>query len=216
MTGLVITGAVLVLILAVLLAPVRLILAYDQKIEVTIRVLWLKFGLVSDKPKKAKPKKPKKKESEEKKKKGKNKNPVEELFDKKDFKGLVAMFKDMFESAGGLTRRLFRRMHITVLTLRAKVGGENAAVAAISAGQYNAYAYSGYALLHHRFGKVCAPDFEIQPDYFAQETVVYFKGELRASVGSCLAFVLSFVLGYALKLAAGRLLQNKSETVKNA
>ncbi|MFA9381422.1 MAG: hypothetical protein ACERKO_10235 [Acetanaerobacterium sp.] len=209
MTGWIILGASLLLLVLLFAQPVRVVMRYDEKLIVTARFLWVSYQLVPGNEERSERQKAKKlaKQQKKDKKQGakpkqKKKNPVSGLFDKKDLPGLISWVKIALESASGPVKRFIGKMCIVHLCFYMDVAGENAADAAIKTGRMNGYLYSGYALINNFFKKVSEPDVLISPDYYAKESQMYFAGELRVSLAAIVGMVLRFGARLVLRVFA--------------
>ena len=195
MTGWIIFGAVLLLLLALLLVPVVFRAEYRGDWTVSASYLFFRFPLY---PPRAKQKPEKKGRAE-----GAAGDQIKKKTGERPFTETVDMLLDLVSSAGGGLRMIFRNFLVYSLKLRVDVGRGDAAETGIQYGKLCAYLYSAYAVLRHyiRFRRA---DLDIRPDFLAEEDRWELSLKARLTPLIVLAAALRMGASFVWKQAAGR------------
>ncbi len=204
MTGWIITGAVLLLLLFILGLRVTVVADYCGDLYLRASVLGITvFKIPASKKKKPqnskKPKKKKGRKSDE--------GAAEENEDKKAKKDkkekptlteIIDLVKLVLDSLGKPLRKILKRVIVSHLNLQITCGGEDAAKAAINYGAAN-YLLSVVLNLCDEFLTLNTPDdIHIGVDFYKEKTEITAYVEVRLTVGSALAFAFTF-LGRAIR-----------------
>ncbi len=195
MTGWIILGAAVMLAL-LLIAPIRIVLKYDKELFVDVRYLFFHYRVSpADEEKEKKRKAKKQREQAEQTKKAEAK-----ALDQQSLPGIVSWVKIASDSLSWPVKRILKKGCITHLALYMDVAGASPADAAFEAGRLNAYVYSLYGPIHESFKKVCKPDIQILPDYYAEKADLFFKAHLHISAGVALASAIQFGTRFVVRL----------------
>lgn len=209
MTGWIITGAILLLLLFLLGLRVTVVIDYCGDIFVRVSTLGITvFRIPASKKKKPK-KKPEKAKKPKKSKKSKNEaeadNSEETDKPKKEkptLSELIDLIKLILDSVGKPLKKVFKRIIISHLNLAIVCGGEDAAKAAINYGAAN-YLLSVVLNLCDEWFTLKEPDeIRLDVDFYKEKVEVKCYVEIRLTVGSALALVFTIIgraIGYYLK-----------------
>ncbi len=198
--------------------PVRITLAYDDKIRVSVKYLFVKKDLLPVGPKKEKkPKKPKEpKPPKEPKKdeapKEKKPNPVLEMIKANGHDGMMTVITNLgkvFSTYGG---KLFRSVVFDRLELYITVGTGDSAATAIKYGQIcqKVFPVMGFICSNNIVRKY---DINVEPDFLANKTEGKFYCEMkmcvRKTINSTIGMVVRLIFKVALKFITGAKKNNK-------
>ncbi|MDD2955477.1 MAG: DUF2953 domain-containing protein [Oscillospiraceae bacterium] len=200
MTGWIIFGTILLLLLVLLLIPIILRVEYREDWKVTAGYLFLRFPLYPAGEKKKKPSKAEKKPSGEKKKEKKTGGKKMPLTD------LVATVLDLVQSAGGGLRMLLRNLRVTDLDLQMAVGRGDAAETGVQYGRLCAYLYGAYAVLEH-YIRMKRVRLNLWPDFLAEEDNWTLSFQLRLTPLTAVAAAVRIAASFLWKQ-----IRRKSET----
>ena len=165
------------LIVLILSIPVKVSLAFDDKIHLTVKYLFIKLNILPvdpNKPKKpAKPKKePEKKPEEEKKDeapKEKKPNPILEMIKANGYDGMMLVIKNLGRVLGMYGGKLFKSIVFDEIDLYISVGTGDAASTAIKYGEtcQKVYPVLGFICSNNIVKKY---DVLVEPDFLANKT----------------------------------------------
>ncbi len=196
MTGWIILGAVLLLVLFILRLIATVVVDYNGELLVKISVCGIKiFTYPSARKRCNKAKIKKKKHSKKDDEKELEKDEEKEKGDKKklSLSEILDLVKLVFDSIGKPLKKMLKRVSVSHLSVEAVVGGENAAKAALNYGTAN-YLLGVALNLMDEWLTLKEPDrLKLEVDFQSEETVVDFYTEVRLTVGSMLAFGLTFL-----------------------
>lgn len=218
---------ILLVFLALLCIPVVVEVSFIEDFSAWIKVLFYKKQIY---PMAEKPEKPKKekntaeaKTKKTKKKKKSQKKSAEETagaskksqMPEMKFSEMVDYALDFLHTLGKYTKKLLRCFLIYDTQLAVHVAAEDAAVAAIKTGQYNAYLHGVYAFLCNLF-RTKNISITVSPDFTGAETKIYFHGKLRVIPLILLFIIIGMTGSFIIKLLK-ILLENFSQkgTQKN-
>lgn len=194
MTGWIITGAVLLLLLFFLGLRVTVVVDYCKDLCLRISVL----GITVFKIPSSKKKKRKKKRSKDKTKDSEDEDSSEENKDKKPkekptFNEILDLVKLVLDSLGKPLKKMLKRVIVSHLNLQIICGGDDAAKAAINYGAAN-YLLSVVLNLCDEYLTLKTPDeIRVDVDFYKEKTEVACYVEVRLTVGSALAFVFTLI-----------------------
>lgn len=222
---LVLLGIVLFFV-SVLSVPVKVTLAYDNKIRVSVKYLFVKLNILPVGPKKEKkPKKPKApatpKESEKKEQAPKEKkpNPILEMVKANGHDGMMTVITNLgnvFKTYGG---KMFRSVVFDRLDLDITVGTGDSAATAIKYGQIcqKVFPVMGFICSNNLVKKY---DINVQPDFLANKTEGEFYCEMkicvRKIINSTVGMVVRLIFKVGLKFITGAKKNNKENEEINA
>ena len=222
---LVLLGIVLFFV-SVLSVPVKVTLAYDNKIRVSVKYLFVKLNILPVGPKKEKkPKKPKApatpKESEKKEQAPKEKkpNPILEMVKANGHDGMMTVITNLgnvFKIYGG---KMFRSVVFDRLDLDITVGTGDSAATAIKYGQIcqKVFPVMGFICSNNLVKKY---DINVQPDFLANKTEGEFCCEMkicvRKIINSTVGMVVRLIFKVGLKFIMGAKKNNKENEEINA
>lgn len=187
--ALVVILAVLALLAVLAASPLSFYVKYVKgELYVDLRYLFFKKRLMPTKPKKQKNASQPPKEKPEKTAK-KQKEP---FFD------VVERFFDLLSSGGGIAR-LAISFHRANIDLDVKVGGEDAADAAVQTGRLSAYFHTAAAALAN-FIKINKRRICVYPDYDCEDTEITFSGRFWSRPASYI-FNIHKIVPLLLRLA---------------
>lgn len=217
MTGWIIAGAVLLLILLLLMCRVTVIFDYSGSIYLRVSVLCFTVFRIPQKElterqkKRAAIKARKKalkdakkaekkalteaKEAEEK----ESKKSEEKKKEKPSIEELIELAKVALESLGKPLKKILKRTEFSHLSLDIICGGEDAAKAAINYGAANIALGSALSTIDTFFTLKTPDDLHIGVDFYQEKTVIKLYCEIRLTLGAALAFVFT-LLGRAVRL----------------
>ncbi|MBQ3136129.1 MAG: DUF2953 domain-containing protein [Clostridia bacterium] len=181
--------------------PVRISLAYDNKIRVTVRYLFLKFDVLpvgAKKEKKQKePKEPKapKEPKPEKEAKEKKPNPILEMIKANGHDGMLAVISNLGKVLSTYGGKLFRSIVFDRLDLSISVGTGDSASTAIKYGQIcqKVFPVMGFICSNNLVHKY---DINVEPDFLANKT----EGEFYCDMKICVRKIINSSVGMVFRL----------------
>lgn len=162
--------AIVIFVVLLLFLPMNLIINYDKKMKIVVKILGIKLGL----PEKSKqaalkiglPKK--EKEKQKKPKKSKKKRSLAE--------NLSIVLKLLKTSKNALTD-ILAKININDFTLKLKIGGKDASSVAITYGQASGVVYSIFNLLNS-VKPIDNYEVFVSPDFLSEKTSALFNLEV--------------------------------------
>lgn len=205
---------------SVLSVPVRIILAYDDKIRVTVKYMFVKADVLPVGPKKEKkPKKPKEpKPAKEKEKKPdkapkeKKPNPILEMVKANGHDGMLTVISNLGKVLGTYGGKLFRSVVFNRLELDISVGTGDSAATAIKYGQtcQKVFPVMGFICSNNLVRKY---DINVEPDFLANRTEGKFYCDMTVCVrkitNATVAMVVRLVFKVLIKFLTGARKNNK-------
>ncbi len=192
--------------------PVRITLAYDDKIRVSVKYLFIKKDVLpvgpkkEKKPKKPKEPKPPKEQKKEEAPKEKKPNPILEMMKANGHDGMMTVITNLgkvFSTYGG---KLFRSVVFDRLELNITVGTGDSAATAIKYGQIcqKVFPVMGFICSNNIVRKY---DINVEPDFLANNTEGKFYCEMkicvRKTINSTIGMVVRLIFKVALKFITG-------------
>ena len=211
MTFLYIVLGIILFFVAVLSVPLHITIGYDNKINVSIKYLFIKLDLLpaKTKPKKEKPKKepaPKEEKPEDKTPKEKKPNPLLEMVKANGYDGMMNVLSNLgriFKIYGG---KLMKSVVFDEIYLYICVGTGDAAATAIKYGQtcQKVYPLMGFLCSNNVVKKY---DIDVDSDFLANKTEGEFFFDmhlcLRKIINASVAMVVRLVFGVVLTFIKG-------------
>jgi hypothetical protein len=205
-------------------------LAYDNKIHLSVKYLFIKLNILPvdpNKPKKpAKPKKEPKPEAEEEKKdeapKEKKPNPILEMVKANGYDGMMLVIKNLGRVLGTYGGKLFKSIVFDEIDVYISVGTGDAASTAIKYGEtcQKIYPVFGFICSNNIVKKY---DILVEPDFLANKTesemFIDFSVTIRKIINATLAMVFRLIFKVGLKFILGAKNgkdENQSENNKSA
>ncbi len=202
------------LIVLILSIPVKVSLAFDDKIHLTVKYLFIKLNILPvdpNKPKKpAKPKKePEKKPEEEKKDeapKEKKPNPILEMVKANGYDGMMLVIKNLGRVLGMYGGKLFKSIVFDEIDLYISVGTGDAASTAIKYGEtcQKVYPVLGFICSNNIVKKY---DILVEPDFLANKTenelFIDFSITIRKIINATIGMVFRLIFNVGLKFILG-------------
>ena len=222
---LVLLGIVLFFV-SVLSVPVKVTLAYDNKIRLSVKYLFIKLDILPAGPKKeAKPKKPKEpKPPKEPKKqedapKEKKPNPILEMIKANGHDGMITVITNLGNVLKIYGGKIFKSIVFDRLDLDITVGTGDSAATAIKYGQIcqKVFPVMGFICSNNLVRKY---DINVQPDFLANKTEGEFYCEMkiciRKIINSTAGMVVRLIFKVGLKFITGAKKNNKENEEINA
>lgn len=216
MTGFQIFLCVLIGIIAffvlVLSIPVKICLAFDNKIHLSVRYLFIKLDILPVGPKKEKAPKTKKepKPKPEKPKqdtpKEKKPNPIVEMVKANGYDGMMLVIKNLGRVLGIYGGKLFKSVVFDEIDVYISVGTGDAASTAIKYGEtcQKVYPVFGYICSNNIVRKY---DILVEPDFLANKTenelFIDFSITVRKIINATIAMVFRLLFSVVLKFILG-------------
>ncbi len=212
--------------LLVLSIPLKVSMAYDDKIHLTVKYLFIKLNILpvgpkkekkEKKPKKEKPPKPEK-PKEEKPKGEKKPNPILEMVKANGYDGMMAVIQNLFKVLGIYGGKIFKSIKFDEIDLYISVGTGDAASTAIKYGEtcQKVYPVFGFICSNNFVGKY---DVSVEPDFLANKSQGEFFFDmsitLRKIINATLAMVGRLIIHVAVKFLVGGTKKNKDEESEN-
>ncbi len=202
------------LIVLLLSVPVKVSLAFDNKIHLTVKYLFIKLNILPvdpNKPKKpAKPKKePEKKPEEEKKDeapKEKKPNPILEMVKANGYDGMMLVIKNLGRVLGIYGGKLFKSVVFDEIDLYISVGTGDAASTAIKYGEtcQKVYPVLGFICSNNIVRKY---DILVEPDFLANKTenelFIDLSITIRKIINATIAMVFRLIFNVGLNFILG-------------
>ncbi len=197
----------------VLSIPVRISMAYDDKIHLSIKYLFLKLNILptnpnkpkkEPKPKKEKPPKPEKPKDD--KPKEKKPNPILEMVKANGYDGMLAVIKNLGRILGIYGGKIFKSIRFDEVDLYIRVGTGDAASTAIKYGETCQKVYPVFGFICNN-NVVTKYDVCVEPDFLANKTEGEFFIDMsltvRKIINATLAMVFRLIFGVAVKFLIG-------------
>lgn len=201
------------LIVLILSVPVKVSLAFDNKIHITVRYLFIKLNILPvdpNKPKKpAKPKKepePKPEKPEDETPKEKKPNPILEMVKANGYDGMMLVIKNLGKVLGTYGGKLFKSVVFDEIDIYISVGTGDAASTAIKYGEtcQKVYPVFGFICSNNIVKKY---DILVEPDFLANKTenelFIDFSITVRKIINATLAMVFRLIFKVGLKFILG-------------
>lgn len=220
---LVLLGIVLFFVL-VLSVPVRVSLAYDDKIRLSVRYLFIKLNILpagpkkEKKPEKQKKEKPEEKPKEDKPPKEKKPNPILEMVKANGHDGMMTVVSNLGKVLGTYGGKLFKSIIFDRLELNVTVGTGDSAATAIKYGQtcQKVFPVMGFICSNNLVRKY---DINVEPDFLANRTESNFYCDMniccRKIINATFAMVVRLIFKVVIKFLTGAKKNNKeNEEIK--
>lgn len=202
------------LIVLLLSIPVKVSLAFDNKIYLSVKYLFIKLDILPvdpNKPKKpAKPKKePEPKPEEEKKEetpKEKKPNPILEMVKANGYDGMMLVIKNLGRVLGLYGGKLFKSIVFDEINVYISVGTGDAASTAIRYGEtcQKVYPVLGFICSNNIVKKY---DILVEPDFLANKTenelFIDFSVTIRKIINATLGMVFRLIFNVVVKFILG-------------
>ncbi len=214
---LVLLGIVLFFVFVVSV-PVRIILAYDDKIRVSVKYLFAKFDVLPLSPKKEKkPKKAIEPKSEKEKKtdetpKEKKPNPILDMIKANGHDGMIDVITNLGKVLGTYGGKLFGSVVFNRLELDISVGTGDSAATAIKYGQtcQQVFPVMGFICSNNLVRKY---DINVEPDFLANRTEGKFYCDIsiciRKITNATVAMIVRLIFKVLIKFFTGAKKNNK-------
>ena len=204
--------------------PVKVSLAFDDKIHLSVKYLFIKLNILPvdpNKPKKpAKPKKePEPKPEEEKKEeapKEKKPNPILEMVKANGYDGMMLVIKNLGRVLGTYGGKLFKSIVFDEIDVYIRVGTGDAASTAIKYGEtcQKVYPVFGFICSNNLVKKY---DISVEPDFLANKTetemFIDFSVTIRKIINATLGMVFRLIFNVVIKFILGA--KNGKENLKS-
>lgn len=212
--------------LLVLSIPLKVSMAYDDKIHLTVKYLFIKLNILptgpkkekkEKKPKKEKPPKPEK-PKEEKPKGEKKPNPILEMVKANGYDGMMTVIQNLFKVLGIYGGKIFKSIKFDEIDLYISVGTGDAASTAIKYGEtcQKVYPVFGFICSNNIVSKY---DVCVEPDFLANKSQGEFFCDmsitLRKIINATLAMVGRLIIHVAVKFLVGGTKKSKDEEPEN-
>lgn len=219
----VIIGIVLLFVLT-LSIPVKVSLAMDDKIRLSVKYLFIKLDILPagpSKPKKEKPPKepePEKKKTEEK-PKGKKPNPIIDMVKANGYDGMMEVIANLGRVMKTYGGKLFKSIVFERIDLHISVGTGDSAATAIKYGQtcQKVFPVFGFICSNNIVKKY---DINVEPDFLANKTESEFFCDLniciRKILNATIAMVVRLIFKVLIKFFTGAKKNNNKEENTNA
>lgn len=201
------------LIVLILSVPVKVSLAFDNKIHVTVSYLFIKLNILPvdpNKPKKpAKPKKepePKPEKPKDETPKEKKPNPILEMVKANGYDGMMLVIKNLGRVLGIYGGKIFKSIVFNEIDLYISVGTGDAASTAIKYGEIcqKVYPVLGFICSNNIVRKY---DILVEPDFLANKTqnelFIDFSITVRKIINATIAMVFRLIFSVVLKFFIG-------------
>ena len=216
---LILLGIVLFFV-SVLSVPVRVTLAYDDKIRLSVRYLFVRLDILPAGPKKEKkpkapkePKPPKEPKDEKEAPKEKKPNPIIEMIKANGHDGMITVITNLGSVLSTYGGKLFRSIVFDRLDLDISVGTGDSAATAIKYGQVcqKVFPVMGFICSNNLVRKY---DINVEPDFLANKTEGKFYCEMkiciRKIINSTVGMVVRLIFKVVLKFLSGAKKNNKN------
>ena len=202
------------LIVLLLSIPVKVSLAFDNKIHLSVKYLFIKLDILPVGPKKpkkpAKPKKEPEPKAEDEKKdeapKEKKPNPILEMVKANGYDGMMLVIKNLGRVLGLYGGKLFKSIVFDEIDVYISVGTGDAASTAIKYGEtcQKVYPVLGFICSNNIVKKY---DILVEPDFLANKTenelFIDFSVTIRKIINATLGMVFRLIFNVALKFILG-------------
>ena len=217
---------IVALIVLLLSVPVKVSLAFDNKIHLSVKYLFIKLDIFPVGPKKPKkPVKPKKehesKAEEEKKEeasKEKKPNPILEMVKANGYDGMMLVIKNLGRVLGLYGGKLFKSIVFDEIDVYISVGTGDAASTAIKYGEtcQKVYPVLGFICSNNIVKKY---DILVEPDFLANKTenelFIDFSVTIRKIINATLGMVFRLIFNVVLKFILGAKKGSENAQSKN-
>lgn len=196
----------------VLSVPVKISLAFDNKIHLTVKYLFLKINILPTGPKKEKAPKPKKepKPKPEKPKdetpKEKKPNPILEMVKANGYDGMMLVIKNLGSVLATYGGKIFKSIVFDEIDVYICVGTGDAAATAIKYGEtcQKVYPVFGFICSNNLVKKY---DILVEPDFLANKTenelYIDMSLTIRKIINATIAMVFRLIFKVGLKFITG-------------
>ena len=202
------------LVVLLLSIPVKVSLAFDNKIHLSVKYLFIKLDILPVGPKKPKkPAKPKEepkpepeKKEEDKTPKEKKPNPILEMVKANGYDGMMLVIKNLGRVLGMYGGKLFRSIVFDEIDVYISVGTGDAASTAIKYGEtcQKIYPVLGFICSNNIVKKY---DILVEPDFLANKTenelFIDFNVTIRKIINATIAMVFRLIFKVGLKFILG-------------
>lgn len=188
--------------ITVLSIPLHITVAYDEKIRVSIRYLFVKINLLPVKQKTKKEKPPKEPKPEKEKKpdapKEKKPNPLLEMVKANGYDGMMTVLSNLVRILKIYGGKTFKSVVFDEIYFYISVGTGDAATTAIKYGQtcQKVYPLMGYICSNNIVKKY---DIDVDTDFLANKT----QGELFFDMHLCIRKITNATIAMAVRLIFG-------------
>ena len=198
--------------LLVLSIPVKISLAYDDKIHLTIRYLFIKLNILPMGPKKEKaPKakkepKPKPEKPKDETQKEKKPNPIVEMVKANGYDGMMTVIKNLGSVLGTYGGKIFKSVVFDEIDVYISVGTGDAASTTIKYGEtcQKVYPVFGFICSNNLVKKY---DIFVEPDFLANKTenelFIDMSLTIRKIINATVAMVFRLIFKVGLKFILG-------------
>ena len=202
-------NAFFVLILSI---PVKISLAFDNKIHLAVKYLFIKLDILPagpSKPKKPKPEKepkPKPEKPKDEAPKEKKPNPILEMVKANGYDGMMLVIKNLGRVLGTYGGKLFKSVIFDEIDVYVSVGTGDAASTAIKYGEtcQKIYPVFGFICSNNIVKKY---DILVEPDFLANKTeselFIDFSVTIRKIINATIAMVFRLIFNVGLKFILG-------------
>ncbi len=208
----VVAGIILFFIL-VLSIPFKVSLAYEDKIHLSLKYLFIKLDILPIDPnkpkkeKKAKEKKPKPEKPKQEKPQGEKKpSPILEMVKANGYDGMMAVIGNLFKILGIYGGKIFKSIKFNEIDLYISVGTGDAASTAIKYGETCQKVYPVFGFICNN-NVVKKYDVSVEPDFLANTSQGEFYMDmditLRKIINATLAMVFRLIFKVAVKFFIG-------------
>ena len=204
---------IIALIVLVLSIPVKVSLAFDDKIHLSVKYLFIKLDILPAGPKKskkpAKPKKepePKPEKKEEEVPKEKKPNPILEMVKANGYDGMMLVIKNLGRVLGMYGGKIFKSIVFDEIDVYVSVGTGDAASTALKYGEtcQKVYPVLGFICSNNIVKKY---DILVEPDFLANKTeselFIDFSVTIRKIINATIAMVFRLIFKVGLKFILG-------------
>ncbi len=202
--------------------PVKVSLAYDDKIRVSVKYLFVKINILPAGPKKKKdtqksqPQKKEKKPKDETAPKEKKPNPLLEMVKANGHDGMITVISSLGKVLGTYSGKVFKSVVVDNLYLNITVGTGDSAATAIKYGKIcqKVFPVLGYICSNNVVKRY---DINVEPDFLANETVGSFSCDMyvcvRKVTNASIAMVVRLIFKVLLKFISGAKNNKENEEV---
>lgn len=208
----------------VLSIPFKVSLAYEDKIHLSLKYLFIKLDILPIDPnkpkkeKKAKEEKPKEEKPKDEKLKGEKKpSPIMEMVKANGYDGMMTVIGNLFKVLGIYGGKIFKSIKFDEIDLYIKVGTGDAASTAIKYGQtcQKVYPVFGFICSNNVVKKY---DVSVEPDFLANtsegELFLDMSITLRKIINATFAMVFRLIFKVAVKFFIGGSKKKPDDTQK--
>lgn len=208
MTGfqifLTVIASFILLFVIILSVPLKVHIAFDDKISLSIRYLFIKLDILPTDPTKKKTEKKKKAEkpAEPPKEKEvsteKKPNPILEMVKANGHDGMMLLISNLVKILGIYGGKIFKSIIFDRIDLHISVGTGDSAATAIKYGQIcqKVYPVFGFICSNNLVRKY---DINVEPDFLANIT----EGEFFCDMNICLRKIINSTVGFVIRLIFG-------------